>query len=120
MGSNTPEYSRKYYLKNKERINELNKLWYYRNRDKSLGDVELWRVEHPISIKDTRERTLRIGNKRITIPMHFRTGVCSICGNIPSNRRTCIRHDGIVDYDNPLKNSKEVCMSCHARLSFQK
>lgn len=74
--------------------------WYYKNRDKQLK-----KNKKRITFK---EDDIFI---RIKLPENPRMGVCSECGSVG---KTHIHHDKY-DEQHPLKNTRELCSSCHAR-----
>jgi len=95
-------YRRRYYENNQERELKLSEKWCNINR---------------ILRKSYTKRIFRFKDKRITVDHEVRIGVCSKCGKSIKKqeiKRTHLHHEKY-DEDNPLNNTKELCVSCHMK-----
>ncbi len=108
MTFNEKEYMKKY-------LKEYNARPEVKERKKELRNK--WRREHPGSRKEeyTRSNTrrLKFKNKMIHVKDNPRTGFCSLCNY------TGVTHIHHIVYhdDDPLKDTIELCPSCHRKES---
>lgn len=76
-----------------------------------------WYAEN--GIKRKKRITFKIGGhdfERMYVEGKPRTGVCSECGAVG---KTHLHHD-LYDPENPLKYTRELCMSCHTKFHNDK
>ena len=121
--------SRLWYLKNREsilkrcaeyrethreQIRQFFRRTYWENRPKKLADGARYRAIHRDEIRARDRCKIRFRDKRIRLLESPRRGICSSCGK--TSRYTHIHHD-IYDPTNILANTRELCPTCHGRIS---
>jgi DNA-directed RNA polymerase subunit RPC12/RpoP len=78
-------------------------------------------TDDPQKTRAINERRMKFKDKVIHIEKNPRTGVCSLCGNKVGEgiKRTGMHH---IEYHdrNPLKDTVELCGSCHIKESMKK
>jgi len=103
---NEQEYMKQWQQKHKTQLKEYNKQWHLNNLDKAR-QYEIYRNSKNILFKGKRTNTGQLP----------RTGYCSLCDNNIYDgtcKRTSIHHFAQYHDDDPLKDTIELCNSCHA------
>lgn len=102
-----------------------------KNREKLLAYDREYRATHREYVMRWRQyvhdHTIKISGKDVMLDRSPRTDICSECNKVGPfitgtnhKRRTCIRHDTIIDEQNPMKYTREVCPSCHFKLNMSR
>ena len=105
------EEARAYRIKNKEKIREFN-----HQRSKTPERREQNKrsyLRRRENIQKYRRKSFLFKKKRIHLPEDPRKEVCSNCGR---QRRTDMHHDEY-DESDPLAYTRELCRSCHMKIS---
>ena len=71
-------------------------------------------IHHPLSSKKDNPRRIKFKDKRIHVKEIARNGICSFCGAVKGVdcKKTQLHHFKYHD-DDPLKDTIELCVSCH-------
>ena len=110
---------------------------YYKVKNGELKTYPLWKYDyvnggyicqncysHDIGNKRTAPRRLRYKGKRITIDRDPRIGVCCWCRAVRNEvnaqtdkvcKETQMHHEGEYVESDKLKNTLEICASCHGK-----
>ena len=90
---------------------EYNKNWWKNNPDKTKAYNDKWNpINNPKRIR------LQFKGKTLLLKENPRKGICSKCGK---KTRTHIHHFAEYHENNPLKDTIELCSSCHAYESWR-
>ena len=128
------EHKRRWYYANRERASASNRAWRKANPDKCNVNDERWRKANPDKARASRKRFLivwRKANPEKTMEQRLKqfglsvadynqmlseqSGVCAICGQVPSGKRTRLA----VDHDHETGKVRGLlCHGCNTMLGF--
>ena len=116
------EYEKQYRKTNNDRIKQVQKQCYENKREYYIQKSK----EHTENNPNTpfrRYLTLDYKGHKIIFPFHIRCGVCNLCRAVEKidTYSTQRHHDNDIYYDeDPLKNTLEICVNCHAKETLNK
>lgn len=116
------EYEKQYREKNRDRIHKVQKECYEKNKDYYITKQRRYSELHPTDPSE-RLRVFHYKGKTIRFYFDIRCGVCNLCRAVEKidTYSTQRHHDNDIYYDdNPLQNTIELCVNCHAIETFNK
>lgn len=81
--------------------------------DSHITSGEKWLIKNKEHHNSSMKARITFNGKRIYVEVPPRTGVCSLCSK---KGITHIHHDKY-DSEHPLENTRELCRSCHIKIS---
>lgn len=116
------EYEKQYRTTNNDRIKQVKKQCYKNKREYYIKKAKENAEKNPKTPLE-RYKTLDYKTKKIRFEFEIRCGVCNLCRAVEKidTYSTQRHHDNDIYYDeNPLKNTIELCVNCHAIETFTK
>lgn len=116
------EYQKQYREQNNDRIKQTQKQCYEKNREHYIKRAKENAEKNP-NKPLKRFKVLDYKTKKIRFEFEIRCGVCNLCRAVEKidTYSTQRHHDEDVYFDNePLKNTIELCVNCHAKETFNK
>lgn len=116
------EYEKQYRHKNNDRIKQTQKQCYENKREYYIKKSKENAQKNP-NRSCVRLKTLDYKKKKLRYVFEIRCGVCNICRAVEKiDTFSTQRHHDDDKYfdDDPLKNTIEICVNCHAKETFTK
>ena len=114
------EYEKQYREINNDKIKQSKKRCYENKREHYIQKTRENTLKNP-NTPFKRYRGLYYKGKKIYFDFHIRCGVCNLCRAVEKidTYSTQRHHDNDIYFDeDPLKNTLEICVSCHAKETF--
>jgi len=87
------------------------------NREERNKYMREWYKKNPSVRNRYSSRRLKFKGKSIMLKDNPRKGICFLC--LRTDLQTQIHHYAEYDYTDPLKNTIELCASCHNHIGYR-